>query len=806
MLGSDAWERQPDRHPAVSAFVAADAAGTITAWGPGAQELLGFTDTEAVGRPLRNLLNRSLSDLTAQVPDDRACEAVHTAMRHKDGHTVEARLRAHSLRRAGGDPEWIVTAEQADPPPDTGAEAGQFSQWTLSQLLYPAAYYDQEARLVGANREWLRLLGVTEEQARGRRLVDILPGEPYQDLAKAYREVLRSGVAVHHEISVRAPGEARPRAWSVHVTPLTDSTGTVRGVSSVGLDITAQYRARQRLIFLDEAGRRIGTSLDIVRTAQELADVAVDGFADFVTVDLLDPVFRAEAPSPLPRADEPVVLRRAGRGSVLAGAVPGRDTEAGEPCSFPHGSPPARALDTGRPAGPLGQAPWAADESVHAERAGAGPVHSALVVPLCARGTTLGVACFHRHRNPDAYDEDDVLLAQEITNRAATCLDNAHRFTREHKTALVLQRSLLPAHHPREAAVEVASRYRPAGTTAGVGGDWFDVIPLSGGRVALVVGDVVGHGLYASATMGRLRTAVRTLADVDLAPDELLTRLDDVVLRLQQEQSFEPAEGTEPDTGIWATCLYAVYDPTTRLCTLARAGHPEPAVVRPDGTVDFLDLPAGPPLGLGSLPFESVEAALDEGSLLVLYTDGLVGSRSQSTDIGTQRLRQALAHPGPSLEQTCDTILDRVLPDSPDDDVALLVARTRAFDASQVFTWDVPVDPAAVAVARQKAAEQLTAWGREDALFVTELVISELVTNAIRHAQGPIQLRLINSDSLTCEVSDASNTAPHLRRARTFDEGGRGLLLVAQLTQRWGTRQSASGKTIWAEQSEFSAL
>ena len=329
---------------------------------------------------------------------------------------------------------------------------------------------------------------------------------------------------------------------------------------------------------------------------------------------------------------------------------------------------------------------------------------------------------------------------------------------------------------------------------AGVGGDWFDVIPLSGTRVALVVGDVVGHGIHASVTTGRLRTAVWTLADVDLPPDELLTHLDDLVGHLATAESETGGE-------IGATCLYAVYDPVSRHCTIAAAGHPPPVVLLPDETVKVVEVTAGPMLGVGGLPFEATELDLPEGSVLTLYTDGLVEARTLDMDVGTAALCSALAVPAENLEAMCDTVLKSLLPENPADDVALLVARTRALDSEQVAVWDLPSDPSVVATVRQHATEQLTRWGLDEAAFVTELVVSELVTNAIRYGGSPIQLRLIRDRSLICEVSDASSTSPHLRRARTYDEGGRGLLLVAQLTDRWGTRPSGTGKTIWAEQS-----
>lgn len=358
---------------------------------------------------------------------------------------------------------------------------------------------------------------------------------------------------------------------------------------------------------------------------------------------------------------------------------------------------------------------------------------------------------------------------------------------------LALQRRLLQYHRPTQLAVETAMRYLPADPQTGVGGDWFDVIPLSGARVALVVGDVVGHGINASATMGQLRSAMRTLADVDLPPDELLTQLDDLILE-------EIEEGIESSGEVGATCLYAVYDPVSRHCTLASAGHPAPAAVMPDGSVDFIPLAQGPPLGVGGLPFEATDICLPEGSLLVLYTDGLVETRDHDIDTGMQELVHALAEPTPSLEATCDNLVTALLPKRPDDDVALLVARTHALGPAHVATWDLPATPVIVADARRRAADQLTTWGLQDAVPTTELIVSELVTNAIRYAEAPIQLRLIRNAALICEVSDASSTAPHARRARVLDEGGRGLFLVGQLAERWGTRHTPTGKTIWAEQ------
>ncbi|MFF7160644.1 SpoIIE family protein phosphatase [Streptomyces sp. NPDC008086] len=553
--------------------------------------------------------------------------------------------------------------------------------------------------------------------------------------------------------------------------------------------------ARRRLELLHDASVRIGTTLDVTRTAEELAEVTVPRFADFVAVDLPDPVLRGEEPEALGGRS---ALRRVAIRAVRQD--PHYLYDVGDRVEYVPSTPQARSLETRQSVlePVLSEAGgWLAQDPRRLERVLAAGIHSLITVPLRARGTTLGVVSFYRSLRPAAFEDDDLSLAQELAGRAAICIDNARRYTREHNTALALQRSLLPRGRPEQSAVEVAYRYLPA--QAGVGGDWFDVIPLSGARVALVVGDVVGHGLHAAATMGRLRTAVHNFCSLDLSPDDLLTHLDDLVGRLDRGEGWA-AEGT-PDSGIvGATCLFAVYDPVSRRCTLTRAGHPLPALVTPDGTVEFLDLPSGPPLGLGGLPFETVELELAEGSQLVLYTDGLVEDRHRDIDAGLDRLRTVLARAGRAPEETCEAVLDALLPARPGDDVALLVARTHTLDADHVAQWELPSDPAVVSRSRAAVTERLAAWGLDDLAFTTELIASELVTNAIRHATGPVQLRLLRDRALICEVSDGSGTSPRLRRARSTDEGGRGLFLVAQLTERWGTRYTPDGKIIWTEQ------
>ncbi|MFF8969939.1 SpoIIE family protein phosphatase [Streptomyces sp. NPDC014995] len=792
---------------ALTARVTVDEQGTVTGWNDGAEQLLGYASEQVVGRPAAALLAEepAAGDLPplAELPRWHGT----LALRHRDGHRVVTRVLAHHRTPERGNAGWLVLA------PLTGREREPADEelvaWSFAQSPCCAmALYDTRLRLCRANEGMERAVALTEADMRGLRVPEIVDDEAGELAEQDMLRALETGEPRYRENFLSAAGENREHAWSVFVSPLRDPDGRAQGVCLSAHDITEQQSARTRLQLIAEASGRIGSTLDVMRTAQELADVSVPALADFVSVDLLMSFFEDGAEVSADRTGGPLVLRRVAHQSVLPGR-PEVAVAAGAADEYPEGSPPVESLRTGRslrhrvtdPA----VADWVARDPLRASRVRDFGIHSVMTVPLSARGTTLGVAVFARHRHPDPFQRDDAVLAEELAARAAVCIDNARRYTRERGTAVTLQRSLLPQRLPEQSAVEVASRYLPAGARAGVGGDWFDVIPLSGARVALVVGDVVGHGIHASATMGRLRTAVRTLADIDLPPDELLTHLDDLVGRLATEtEDPEEAGGNGGSGEVGATCLYAVYDPVSRHCAIARAGHPLPAVVGPDGTVELLDLPAGPPLGLGGLPFEAAEVDLPEGSLLALYTDGLIRSRDTSRgddiDDGVSRLCRALTTPAASLDALCDTVLATVLPHRPVDDVALLVARTRALDASQVASWDVAPDPAAVAETRKNAVDRLAAWGLADAAFVTELIVSELVTNAIRHAEPPIQLRLILDGNLICEVSDSSSTAPHMRRARTYDEGGRGLLLVAQLARRWGTRPGTKGKTIWAEQ------
>ncbi|MFD8305881.1 SpoIIE family protein phosphatase [Streptomyces sp. NPDC059690] len=791
-----------------------DAQGVVRSWTRDAERLLAYTPAEVVGRSVSGLL---VPDDAARVPEliercrrDGGWAGLLTT-RRKGGRAVRVMARITPAMEPGGAPRWLVLLSDLT----AGARGWDMSRTVLEQMVTGSpvgiAIVDADLRCVWSNAALEQFGGGSAARRLGRRLAEIQPGIDSESIETQMRHVLETGrpvVGYEHVGQVRSAPH-RETAHMMSFTRLEDDRGHPMGVYYTVVDITDKHRARRRLALLDRAGEQIGRTLDITRTAQELADVAVQGFVDYVCVDLLESVLRGAEPATGPPVDtDRVPLRRAGQQSVNAG-VPEAVVEIGEVATYLAGSPPIRCLTTGRSwreerLDPLAKE-WATDipggrEATFLELG----LHSVMIVPVRARGVTLGVTTFFRRGRQEPFDADDLALAEDLVSRAAVCVDNARRYTRERNAALALQRSLLPHRLPEQDAVEVAACYRPADELTGLGGDWYDLIPLSGARVALVVGEVPGHGIDAAAAMGRLRTAVRTLAALDLPPAEVLAHLDDQVARTAREEGVDPEA---PDgVGIQVAgsgCLYVVYDPVDGQCTMAAAGHPAPAVVLPDGSVGFVDLPQGSTLGSGGPPFEAVELVLAEGSTLALHTDGLLAREDAewSPDGDRDRLRRALERVAPSLDLRCRTVVDALMPVRPHDDVALLMARTRLLGADQVADWDLPADPAVVADARKEAARQLTEWGLEDLVFTTELVVSELVTNAIRYAQGPIRLRLIRERALVCEVCDGGATAPHLRHPRTTDEGGRGLLLVSQFTDRWGTRFVPEGKVIWAEQS-----
>ncbi|MGQ4334199.1 SpoIIE family protein phosphatase [Streptomyces hayashii] len=784
--------------------------GVVIGWTRQAEALLGRSASDVVGRSAAELLAMPRDPARAAAVAERCRAGMGwsglVSLRHGDGRALDADLRVSASFRIGGAECFLVSARERS------------RRWAVGQSVLDGfltrspvgmAVMDLELRYVWLNDTLERFGGVPREQRLGRRLSELLPGLQAVALEKLMRRVLETGEPVtdYEYLGWSWADPHRRHAYSTSFFPLEGADGRVTGVCYMVQDVTERWTARELLSLVNEAGTRVGTTLDVMRTAQELADFCVPRFADFVIVDLLEPVLSTEGHGTWltdagPPPDRPV-MRRAGMTSVREGC-PEAVARVGDSVDFvppPHG---ANLLIDGEPILiPVldgSDELWTAEQPERAANIDAFGLHSLISVPMRARDTALGLATFVRSLNPVPFQSDDVWLARELVARAALCVDNARRYTREHTAAVTLQRSLLPHALVGGTALEVASAYLPADPTDGVGCDWFDVIPLSGARVGLVVGDVVGHGIAAAASMGRLRTAVQTLADMEMPPDELLAHLDDLVLRLSAERTGDTAAPQGSTGFLGATCLYAVYDPVTRRCTMARAGHPPPVVVAPDGRVSYPEPPAGPPLGLGGMAFEATEIELAENSLIGLYTNGLIGGAGQDMEHGMARLGEALGGSHADLDFLCTSAVRRLVPVPQSDDIALLLARTHALSPDRVASWDVPADPAAVADVRARATRQVEAWGLGDLATTSELIVSELVTNAVRYAAPPIRLRLLCDARLTCEVVDASSTAPRLRHARITDEGGRGLFLVAQLAHRWGARYTADGKIIWAEQ------
>ncbi|MFI9252043.1 SpoIIE family protein phosphatase [Streptomyces sp. NPDC053069] len=782
--------------------------GVVLGWTRSAEALLGYAAPDVLGVSAARLLG---------MPEDPArlagiVERCSTgngwsgqiAVRHRDGRPLDLQLRVSASFPLGDTECFLVSARE------------QRQRWTMGQSVLDGfltrapigmAVMDTELRYVWLNDTLERFGGVPRDERLGRRLSELLPGIQAESLESLMRKVLATGLPVtDYEYQGWSWADPHRRhAYSTSFFPLVDADDTITGVCYMVQDVTERWNTRQLLTMVNEAGTSIGTTLDVLRTAQELADFAVPRFADFVIVDLLEPVLSTEGhgawltdAGPAPARP---VMRRAALRSVREGC-PEAVARVGDLVHFLPPPHDGSLLTEGEPLlipvlEPSDEL-WVTREPERADRIRELGLHSLIAVPMRARNTALGLTTFARSLNPVSFGPDDVLLARELVARAAVCVDNARRYTREHAAALTLQRSLLPPAVTGGTALEVASSYLPADPSGGVGGDWFDVIPLSGARVGLVIGDVVGHGITAAASMGRLRTAVQTLAAMEMPPDELLAHLDDLVLRLSDEETAVGAAARS--TFIGATCVYAVYDPVSMRCAMARAGHPPPVVVTPGGPARFAEIPAGPPLGLGGMAFEATEIELAENSLFGLYTNGLIEGPDRDVERGMARLGALLAHTGEDLDALCTSAVRQLVPVPQPDDIALLLTRTHALGADRVASWDVPADPAAVGVLRAQATRQVADWGLEELAITTELVVSELVTNAIRHATPPIRLRLLRDTRLTCEVTDASSTAPRLRHARITDEGGRGLFLVAQLTQRWGARYTGDGKAIWAEQ------
>ncbi|KUH40084.1 MULTISPECIES: SpoIIE family protein phosphatase [Streptomyces] len=685
------------------------------------------------------------------------------------------------------------------------------SQAIFGQSPFGFLLFGPDLKVQRANKRFATVFGGSADDHRGRTVHDYLSRSEADRMTAALRRVMETGESVTDlEFVGTVPGSTDRRHWSVNLYRVHSGTGRPIGVAGLGTDVTRRHNAareaanaRRNLALLNEATARIGTSLDLETTARELLDVAVPGFCDLASVDLYQGLLSGDEAPPGRGGGRTAELRRVAFASAVSDAPLVTPPSAGTPCCetgptlvgavhrYPFHSPCAQALRTGRPA------------LVPADDGGL--VHSTLAVPMVAHDTVVGLVQFSRAKGSEPFGERDRALAVELAARAAVCIDNARLYRREHERALILQRSLLPPGDPEAAGLDIACRYLPGNAATEVGGDWFDVIDLPGHRTALVVGDVMGRGLRAAVAMGELRTAVRTLAQLDLEPAEVLSHLDEITRGLgapigaQTSRAAHKQRDPELSEVYLATCVYAVYDAVTRRCTFANAGHLPPVLVGPGREAELLDVPPGMPLGVGGEPFEEVEVELPEDALLALYTDGLVESRDHPLDEGLQAFQEALTGPQRPLEDVCDHVLGSLDTRHGQDDIALLMARVRGLPAEAVGDWRLPREPRSVGRARELARAQLTAWDLEPLVDTVELLVSELVTNALRYGEGEIRLRLLRDRTLVCEVWDAGLVQPRRRRARDTDEGGRGLQLVGLLSAGWGSRRTPRGKTVWFE-------
>ncbi|KUM85601.1 ATP-binding SpoIIE family protein phosphatase [Streptomyces pseudovenezuelae] len=633
-----------------------------------------------------------------------------------------------------------------------------------------------------------------------RRLPEILPSMSVGESARIVAQVLELGYPVlefsqNDRVPV-TPDWGVPRRAERRARRERAARAAAEGLPSPqdgpdeGEDL--EYVAvRERLEFLNEVSGKIGTSLDLSRTIVEVSRAVVPRFTDVAGTYLREQVVAGEGfPDGVP--DTTTMWHRV---ALEHTDEPGRWDDVvpvGEAMPFPAHTPFFQCMTTGEPV----LVPRISEQMGHAiasqfEKRDIRPLitgRSMLVVPLKARHVVLGFMILLRHPERVEFNDMDRVTGAELAARAGLVLDNARMYTFQESVAETLQDSMLPQIPPRMAGCDIATRYLPGTLLGRVGGDWFDSVKLPGARTALVVGDVMGHGLNSAAMMGQLRTAVQTMAALDLPPAQLLRNLDDLAQRLG-------------DTYL-ATCLYAVYDPIASELHLANAGHIPPVIVRAaDGRSELLDLPTGAPIGVGGVPFEAVRVRVEPGDRLLMCTDGLVEVRGEDIGVGLATLTESAAHPAASMDDACDAIIRALNPrGGRKDDVALLMVRLNGIEPDDVAEWRISLDPVEVGRARAVVREQLHDWGLAKLADGAELMVSELVTNAVRHSHSrPVELRLVREDTLLCEVDDDDHELPNLLSAGPADERGRGLRVVSTLAREWGASRTKAGKTVWFE-------
>ncbi|MFD5814312.1 SpoIIE family protein phosphatase [Streptomyces sp. NPDC127038] len=782
------------------AVVVVDRDGLVSHWSSGARRLFGVAKEEALGRLAVDLLpvSGALPEASDAVP--LGSRATYDGLGPGLESSLDGRLSypaAGRARLSAAGPGRIDVLWWAYPLVGPGPER-------LLVLAADAAAMRHEDDDVSFERIAPGFALHTDfpgAEDLARRLPEILPSMSVGDSARIVAQVLELGYPVlefsqNDRVPVTpdwgVPRRAERKARRERAVRAAASGAPVSGESPDDEREDLEYVAvRERLEFLNEVSGRIGTSLDLARTIQEVSRAVVPRFTDVAGTYLREQVVAGEGfPDGVP--DTTTMWHRV---ALEHTDEPGRWDDVvpvGEAMPFPAHTPFFQCMTSGEPV----LVPRISEQLGHMiaaqfEKRDIRPLitnRSMLVVPLKARNVVLGFMILLRHPERVEFNDMDRVTGAELAARAGLVLDNARMYTYQESVAETLQDSMLPTIEPRMAGCDIATRYLPGTLLGRVGGDWFDSVKLPGSRTALVVGDVMGHGLNSAAMMGQLRTAVQTMAALDLPPAQLLRNLDDLAQRLG-------------DTYL-ATCLYAVYDPIAGLLHLANAGHIPPVLVRAaDGRSELLDLPTGAPIGVGGVPFEAIRVRVEPGDRLVMCTDGLVEVRGEDIGVGLATLCESAAHPAASMDQACDTIIRALnTRGGRKDDVALLMARLNGIEPEAVAEWSLAPDAAEAGTARAVVREQLRAWGLTGLSDNAELMVGELVTNVVRHAHSRrIGVRLVRGDTLLCEVDDDDHTLPVLLSAGPGDEFGRGLRLVSALSRAWGSSRTGAGKTVWFE-------
>ncbi|MFI6494003.1 SpoIIE family protein phosphatase [Streptomyces sp. NPDC050564] len=743
-----------------------DEGGRVVEWGCLAEELFGWSAEEAAGQMVTALLR----------------EAAAGGAWWQEGFSEAAAVLVKPVRR-GSSVVWQVRTAGRD-------AAGPKVSW--AQSLVGLLVLDGRLQVVRVDAASQGLRGAPVGHLLGRHFIEAYALEDPGEEAAVAGGVLESGEPVANRLVRGGETAGRPgcRIYSVSYFRLEDFDGEVLGLVASAADVTERERAHDRLALMDTVRAHVGQQLNIGVVCRELAQAVVPAFAGITVVEVIEDVVRGEDPPRAPVEGDVPLRRAAFEGLVSAYPV-------GDVRPLPAGTPFSRVLCDLRPRlVPIGQdSAWLAADPARADAIRQSAAHSLLVAPLALRGRVLGVVSFYRHGQEDPFDEDDIEVASAVCAHAALCIDNARRYMREWIIASTVQRRILPRPPLAQSAVEISHLHLPGPQGCDA---WCDAIALPGARTALAVGDVTGRGIVAAITLGLLRTAIHTLAALDLQPDELLARLSDTVARLAAERAALPAQDPLHHEPLTARCTIALYDPVDLTCTVACAGLPEPVAVLPDGTRADLSVPQGPPLAAaGRAPFPATTVGLPEGSTLVMGTAAPINGPAPP---GAQPLLPDQAGTMP-LADLRDHIACTLAGGEGRNGTLVLLARTKALPEDRVLTRPLPADPEAAPIARRAARRRLEDWGLdEETAFTAELIISELVGNAVRYGAPPLQLRLILDRMLTCEVSDAAASAPHVKHARTIDETGRGLFIVASLADQWGTRFQALGKTVWAQQ------